>query len=187
VVNSHLVAALPLWEIRGLRALTKRSRPRMVSHGSDHQMCSRQTTLRALSPFLRCFAVGTLLVWLAAQTLCTAHCSLGVGRGQGAHASCHGPAAPQPDKGSPGPAPEGSSTTAACVTLKTVALSGGVVAWLVPGAHVLYTLAPVAQELVAAPEPDMAFPRQAWRRDWVFTPEVSLGPAFRSHAPPSIA
>ena len=29
--------------------------------------------------------------------------------------------------------------------------------------------------------------RQAKPRDWVFTPEVSLGPAFRSHAPPFIS
>jgi hypothetical protein len=26
--------------------------------------------------------------------------------------------------------------------------------------------------------------RQTKRREWVFTPEVCLGPAFRSHAPP---
>jgi len=32
-----------------------------------------------------------------------------------------------------------------------------------------------------------AFSRQARPRDWVFTPEVSLGPAHRSHAPPFLS
>lgn len=36
-----------------------------------------------------------------------------------------------------------------------------------------------------APEPPP--PRQAQDREWVFTPEVCLGPAFRSHAPPSLS
>jgi hypothetical protein len=36
-------------------------------------------------------------------------------------------------------------------------------------------------------QPEAAPPRQPPERQWVFTPEVCLGPAFRSHAPPLFA
>ena len=36
-------------------------------------------------------------------------------------------------------------------------------------------------------QPEVSPPRQTKSRDWVFTPEVYLGPAFRSHAPPLFA
>jgi hypothetical protein len=41
------------------------------------------------------------------------------------------------------------------------------------------------QHMFAAPPSETL--RQAKPRDWVFTPEVCLGPAFRSLAPPSLA
>jgi hypothetical protein len=40
-----------------------------------------------------------------------------------------------------------------------------------------------AQETLST-TPQARFDRHAEGREWVFTPEVSLGPAFRSHAPP---
>jgi hypothetical protein len=53
-------------------------------------------------------------------------------------------------------------------------------------AHTLYLLAPVALALDAtAGAAESRLSRQAWTpREWVFTPEVCLGPAFRSLAPP---
>ena len=37
-----------------------------------------------------------------------------------------------------------------------------------------------------ATQPQAAFDRQAHSREWTFTPEVCLGPAFRSLAPPFV-
>jgi len=51
--------------------------------------------------------------------------------------------------------------------------------------HTLYLLAPVAFALnKAETRPQAAFTLRVRSREWVFTPEVCLGPAFRSHAPP---
>ena len=50
-------------------------------------------------------------------------------------------------------------------------------------AQVLGEFLSVAQ-LVAVTQPEVAVLRQPPRSDWVFRPEVSLGAAFRSHAPP---
>jgi hypothetical protein len=47
----------------------------------------------------------------------------------------------------------------------------------------------IASLVVAFETPNLAdaiLTRQAPPRDWVFTPEVCLGPAFRSLAPPAL-
>ncbi len=51
--------------------------------------------------------------------------------------------------------------------------------------HTLYVVASFsfAQDATEA-RPEAAFHRQNWTRDWVFRPEVCLGPALRSLAPP---
>lgn len=68
-------------------------------------------------------------------------------------------------------------------------LAGGDAPTLVaPQLHTLYLLAPMTIALDAAEVQLKArFSRQAWTRDWVFTPEVCLGPAFRSLAPPLLS
>ena len=69
---------------------------------------------------------------------------------------------------------------------------------LLPTANPIVIANPIAQQvffvclLNAGPEQGLAAPnfeavRQARPRDWVFTPEVCLGPAHRSLAPPSLA
>jgi hypothetical protein len=56
---------------------------------------------------------------------------------------------------------------------------------VVPEFFVLYFLTPTALALDATATAQKAsLSRQANHRDWVLTPEVSLGPAFRSLAPP---
>jgi hypothetical protein len=146
---------------------------------------------KPISPLLRALAAATFLVWVAAQVLCTAHCSLGVGHDGAEAASCHGPAAAQShhdDNDAPGPAGPDSSSTAACLTLKSALVSASVIAPVPPQFHLLYTLAPAALALDAmATEWAASFSRQARPRDWPFTPEVSLGPAHRSHAPPFLS
>ena len=148
-------------------------------------MRSRQTTFR---PLLRSFATGALLVWVAAQVLCFAHCNFGVGHGDFEEASCHG-SAPAPahhdDGDSSSPDHHESSASATCSTLKSALVGGSATALVQPDFQLLYPLPPIALALVAtAAEPTTSFTRQARTRDWVFTPEVCLGPAFRSLAPP---
>jgi hypothetical protein len=67
-------------------------------------------------------------------------------------------------------------------------LAGGAAPTLIaPKIHPLYLLAPMTVSLDATEvRPKAYFSRQAWTRDRLVTPSVCLGPAFRSHAPPSL-
>ena len=146
-------------------------------------MSSRQTKLR---PLLRWLAVLTLLVWTGAQALCQTHCSSSACHDESGAANGHAEkasAAHHGDENSPDH--QDGSADASCDTLKS-ALSGNAASPLVtPEFSILYTLVPTALALDAtAIEPSVSFLRQADRRDRVFTPEVFLGAAFRSLAPP---
>jgi hypothetical protein len=56
-----------------------------------------------------------------------------------------------------------------------------------PQLHTLYPLPEASLALDATEtQPEVSFSRQSWTRDWVFTPVVCLGPAFRSLAPPAV-
>jgi hypothetical protein len=71
--------------------------------------------------------------------------------------------------------------------LKSALVGSGSVAVIQPDFCLLYTLAPFAVSFDAtAAEPAAAFFRQAKSRDRVFTPELCLGPAHRSNAPPCL-
>ena len=146
-------------------------------------MSSRQTTL---SPLFRCFAVVTLLVWIGAQALCQAHCLPGACHDESGMADDHEAATSNSHHGDEHtPAHQDSSAAASCETLKS-ALSGNTSSPLVtPEFSILYTLAPTALALdVTGIKPEALISRDARLRGWVFTPEVCLGPAFRSLAPP---
>ena len=143
----------------------------------------RQTTL---SPWLRSLAGFALLVFIVAQTLCFIHCNFGGGHGSSdTQPSCHGSAqakAAHDDHNAPAPAP-----TTTCSTLKTMLAGADAPTVIGPQLHTLYLLAPVTLSLDATDaEPTSVSSRQARTRDWVFTPEVCLGPAFRSLAPPFV-
>lgn len=146
---------------------------------------------RPLSPLLRSLAGVTALVWIAAQVLCFVHCNFGGGHGDDLQPSCHGIASPpahHDDGDSSGSSHNHSSGDVSCVTLKTALVNGSSLALTAPQLPVLYTLAPFALAFDAtATEWAAPFTRQAGRDDWVFTPEVCLGPAFRSHAPPFLS
>ncbi len=143
------------------------------------------------SPLFRSFATGTLLVWVAAQVLCFAHCNFGVGQGSSEQSSCHASApAPAHHDGceSSAPAPKHSSGSVVCSTLKSALVGDGSVALVHPDFQLLYTLAPVALMLdLTAAEATSSSSRQAKPRDWVFTPEMCLGPALHSLAPPFLS
>jgi hypothetical protein len=147
-------------------------------------MSLRRTTL---SPFLRSLAVLALIVFVAAQTMCFIHCHFGGGHGNSdAEPSCHGSAQAQSHHdghNAPAPAP-----TTSCATLKTMLAGGEAPTLGAPQLHTLYLLAPMALALDATEvRPKTSFSRQARTRDWVFTPEVCLGPAIHSLAPPFVA
>ena len=146
-------------------------------------MRSRPTTL---SPLFRSLAALALMVFAAAQALCFVHCNFGGGHGDKAQPSCHG--SPQTTASHDGPTPSTPSPTTTCSTLKTMLAGGDAPTVIAPQFHTLYLLAPIALALDATEtQLDASFSRQAWRGDWVFTPLVCLGPAFRSLAPPFLS
>ena len=138
----------------------------------------RQTNL---SPWFRSLAGFALLVFIVARTLCFIHCSFGGGHdGSDTRPSCHGSAQTKPDHDAPAPAP-----TTTCSTLKTMLAGADAPTVIAPQFHTLYLLAPISLALdTTETQPKAAFFRQSRTRDWTFTPEVCLGPAFRSLAPP---
>jgi hypothetical protein len=156
-------------------------------------MSLRETTG---SPWLRLWAALALLVFAGAQTLCFLHCHYRGERlpanGTGnlhckASPSCHGAAAPAAGPGERSDAPF-SMPAATCSTLKT--MLAGEEPWSVaaPEFDALYELSPMALAMETMPAPvNSRFLRPARSSDWVFTPEVSLGPAFRGLAPPFFA
>jgi len=150
-------------------------------------MRRRQTTL---SPMLRFFAATALLVWIAAQGLCFAHCNFGVGHGGSDKPSCHGAASPKSchgTKDSSAPPQKSSPGSLICSTLKSALVGSGPEALVSPDLHLLCFLAPLAaadDAAVIAPA-SVSF-RQAHSREWTFRPEVCLGPAFRGLAPPFV-
>ena len=150
-------------------------------------MRSCQTTLK---PLLRSLAVLTLAVFVVAQWLCFVHCHSGDSHGdRGAEIlSCHSTAAThshhdEDKSSSPKPLPMGS-----CATLQTLLASNGALTSAVPEFVPLYTLTSFALALGATEiESTASISRHAGTLDWIFTPEVSLGPAYRSHAPPLLS
>jgi len=146
-------------------------------------MRSRPTTF---SPLLRSFAAGALLVWVAAQVLCFAHCHFGASAPMMENYSAGLVAAPKPVMGgSCCPKPHAPSEGAVCVTLKSALVGSTATTLVQPDFQLLYTLAPLTLDVTAL-EPTASFFRQAKTRDWVFMPAVCLGPAFRSLAPPFV-
>ena len=132
------------------------------------------------------FAALTLGAWLAAQVLCAGHCLLGHGHADSEHACYHDAATSQSDHDADSSEPcHDDSASNSCLVLRTALFSGAAPELIQPEFLLLYTLASFPFTIDATRiGPAMPIFRQAWRRDWVFTPEVSLGPAFRSLAPP---
>ena len=138
-----------------------------------------------LNPFLRFAAAGTLLVWLSAVAMCQAHCcgdNCGNDDHAGAKIALHNSAANSHDGDK-----DNHHDDSACLTLKSALQSNHGIALVKPDFHFLYSMALVT----LAPDPAAIEPvttlRQNGRCDWAFTPEVCLGPALHSLAPPSLA
>lgn len=137
--------------------------------------------LAALRPSLagRVFAVAWLSVWLTAQTLCVHHCaSLALGKSNGG--GCCANKAPEAAKKA------ADSSFFPCSGLKTVKLEAkAVMADFAP--VVLLPFQPDFVLALPATNLDSSlahYVRSLPRADFVFRPEVSLGAALRSLAPP---
>ena len=152
-------------------------------------MSSRRTNL---SPLLRWFAGATLLVWIAASGFCSAEHFLGHAESGTEHDSDK-PARHQPDA-APSSANAGHSHDSdkddgdehsCCASLTTTPQFGGLISLTKPDFGKLLSLDVIwlARTLTFV-QPDAPSPRQAREHECVFTPEVFLGPALRSHAPP---
>ena len=142
-------------------------------------MASRRTPL---NPLLRLLAAGTLVCWLGALALCSTECFEGDSdhhAGQKEIAASHSDAQPTPDSEN-----HSGHDDSVCDSLKT----------LVPTAHnnilskpdfgfCFLSFVSLPQALTVA-ENETLVSRQPPDREFVFTPEVCLGPAFRSLAPP---
>jgi hypothetical protein len=136
----------------------------------------------------RSLAALALVVFVVAQAMCFVHCHFGGGHGERTQPSCHGsPQHAASHDGDDDSAPSAPSPAAACSTLKTMLAGGDAPTLTAFQTHTLYLLSPVVLALDATEtQPQAAFSRQAHSREWTFTPEVCLGPAFRSLAPPSL-
>ena len=147
-------------------------------------MHARQKTF---SPLLRCIAAGVLLVWFAAQAVCFAHCQRGVTPGGLKKTSCSGSALAQAsanEGGSCCPSRHKPAAGLTCVTMKSVLTGGHSTALVQPDLPLLYSLTSYAfSAMPTGTAPALA--RQSEARDSFLKPEVFLGPAHRSHAPPS--
>lgn len=146
-------------------------------------MSSRQTKLR---PLLRWCGVLTLLAWLGAQALCQAHCLFGACPDETDGTSFHATAASSSHHGDePASNHKEHGDDASCATLKS-ALSGNTTPLLIaPELSLIYTLAPIAFTFDATTiKLAASFSRQIDRQNSLFTPEVCLGSALHSLAPP---
>ena len=71
-----------------------------------------------------------------------------------------------------------------CFTKKPLAAEKNVASASQPSPSLAFLIAPLVLAFELPDDAEAVFSRPAPPRDWVFTPEVSLGPAFRSLAPP---
>ena len=142
---------------------------------------------KTLSPLFHWFAAVTVLAWIGVQALCQAHCLFDACHDESDDADQHATTAvaPHEDGHAPQSDQQDNCEDACCQTLKSALAGNGGSSLAEPRFLLLYTLAPFALTMDAtAIEAVASFSRPTRPRKWVFTPEVSLGPAFRSHAPP---
>lgn len=150
---------------------------------SKHFRHTFHTVRREVSTWMRLVAGLVLMAFVSASALCFAHCNTGFTWGK-KHASCHGHA-----KGSSrDPGQNGSRSSMACILFKAVALGSGAANISSPDLHLIafiHSALPVLP--VDPPLENPSGTRHGKAPEFIFTPEVYLGPALRSLAPPSLA
>ena len=163
--------------------------PLVSAHTINKMRASRHHQLK---PALRGCAVLVLLLWVAAVTFCSLESLVNhsePGSGGHAHAVAHHDHDRTSADGVPGHPhdsdPSDDQQDACCTTLKAVPQLASSTAVAKPdfGKSVSLSFLWAVQAFTFV-QPEPASLRQASPPEWVFTPEVCLGPAFRSLAPP---
>ena len=145
----------------------------------------RQSRQRTRKFLLRIYAAMFLTVWIGSLFFCSANCSSEKSHSEPHHhakevADSHHDHDQAPDSNK-----HSDCNNSFCDSLKTFVHSTGDSFITKARFSLTYTLAFVSpSQTLAVPQSETPIFRQAYRRDWAFTPEVYLGPAFRSHAPP---
>ena len=146
-----------------------------------------------LNPLLRIGAALLVLVWVASTSLCSAEHLIRHSESAGAHDDAsavdhHDVASSDADSGhSHDSGKHHDDQHSCCDSPKILPQSSQSGLLAKPDFGKAFSISAIllAQELTRVQANTTALSvRHAAERDWIFTPEVSLGPAFRSHAPP---
>jgi len=142
-------------------------------------MTSRRTTLKSL---LRFVAAGMLLVWIAAVTACSTECL-----GEDSHsdsAQMGQTASNQPHDSNK----QDSDDDSLCISLHSLCPTSPSLVLVKPDFGLAFTLDFISTaQSITLTQPETPVSRQPPDDNRVFTPEVCLGPAFHSLAPPVLA
>lgn len=152
-----------------------------VSRLDGKMIGSRQHSLK---PVLRICAAVSLLVWLAAVIACSADCA--------GDSYCKSSAAMVQTAATSGQSHDSDKhdrhDDSLCVSLHSVCPASPNAILVKPDFGLAFTLDFIsAAPLVALTRPEAVISRQPPDCHLVFTPEVCLGPAFHSLAPPAVA
>ena len=144
---------------------------------------------RKSSLALRLCALVSLLVWVAASGFCSVESLFGHAEhhahGAAQHEHDAAPASADSDHHSHDSDKNGGDEHSCCASLAAAVPSAEQTVLSKPdfGKLLSFNFLWLAQALTFV-QPEAPILRQPPDREWVFTPEVCLGPAFRSHAPP---
>jgi hypothetical protein len=142
-------------------------------------MASRRTTLK---PFLRFVAAGMLMVWIAAVTACSTECL-----GENSHSESTHIGQVAADNQSHDSNKQDSHDDSLCASLHSVCPTSPSLGFAKPDFGLAFTLDFISTaQLVTLAQPKASVSSQPPDDELIFTPEVSLGAAFYSLAPPSL-
>ncbi|MEO7300228.1 MAG: hypothetical protein ABI042_16815 [Verrucomicrobiota bacterium] len=125
----------------------------------------------------------SLVVWLAAFLFCSSTCCIGESHCETGHEQ-HGEASHHDHDQSPNSDRHGDHKDSFCDSLKSVVHTAGNQILSKPDFSFVTLDFVSPSHLVTVARLEAPVSRQGWRRNWMSTPEVYLGPAFRSLAPP---
>ncbi len=143
---------------------------------------------RKTSLAFRLCAVVSLLVWVAASGFCSVESLFGPAEhhahGAAQHEHDAAPASADSDHHSHDSDKSGDEHSC-CASLAAAVPSAQQTVLAKPDFGKLVSLSYLwLAQALAVVQPEAPISRQAQHREFIFTPEVCLGPAFRSHAPP---
>ena len=132
-----------------------------------------------LSPLLRSFAAVMLLVWVAAFMACSTKCFCADSDSE------HAEQASAANNHSPGSDKDCNHDDSFCTSLHSLTPVSTAAVLDKPDFGLAFTLDFLSTaQLVTVAQTETSVSREPPDRQFVFTPEVSLGAAFRSLAPP---